>query len=187
MSRLLAEEQIAEGLVGGVFLVNDAKYARHLQSLAMRSRLRIPLIIGEDVIHGFRTTFPVPLAEAASWDLQAVERSARIAALEASASGISWVFAPMVDVARDPRWGRVVEGSGEDPFLGSQMAAARVRGFQGEGLGSPTSVLACAKHFVAYGACESGLDGNTAESRSALSKRCICPRSKQPFAPASAL
>ena len=168
-SRMLSEEEIAEGVVGGVFLVNDAKYARHLQSLAMRSRLRIPLIIGEDVIHGFRTTFPVPLAEAASWDLQAVERSARIAALEASASGISWVFAPMVDVARDPRWGRVVEGSGEDPFLGSQMAAARVRGFQGEGLGSPTSVLACAKHFVAYGACESGLDGNTAD----ISKRTL--------------
>ena len=175
-SRMLSEEEIAEGLVGGVFLVNDSKYARHLQSLAMRSRLRIPLIIGEDVIHGFRTTFPVPLAEAASWDLQAVERSARIAALEASASGISWVFAPMVDVARDPRWGRVVEGSGEDHFLGSQMAAARVRGFQGKDLSSPTSVLACAKHFVAYGACESGLDCNTADiSRRTLEEVYLPP------------
>ena len=105
-----------------------------------------------------------------------MERSARIAALEASASGISWVFAPMVDVTRDPRWGRVVESSGEDPFLGSQMAAARLRGFQGERLGSPTSVLACAKHFVAYRACESGLDCHTAEiSRRTLEEVCLPP------------
>jgi beta-glucosidase len=126
----------------------------------MQSRLKIPLIFGQDVIHGYRTTFPIPLAEAASWDLDAIEKAERIAATEASAAGIHWTFAPMVDIARDPRWGRVMEGAGEDPYLGSLIARARVKGFQGNGLGSLNSVMACAKHFAAYGAAIGGRDYN---------------------------
>jgi beta-glucosidase len=127
------------------------------------SRLGIPLLFAHDVIHGFRTVFPVPLAEAASWNPRAVERAARIAAVEAAAAGLHWTYAPMVDVARDPRWGRVVEGAGEDPFLGSVMAAARVRGFQGEDLARPDTLLATPKHFAAYGAAEGGRDYDVAE------------------------
>src|SRR5690606_35850334 len=118
------------------------------------SRLKIPLLFAHDVIHGFRTIFPVPLAEACSWDLEAIEQSARIAAIEASAHGLHWTYAPMVDVARDPRWGRVVEGAGEDTWLGTQIAVARVRGFQGTDLRATDTVLACAKHFAAYGGAE---------------------------------
>nr|MCU0374074.1 glycoside hydrolase family 3 C-terminal domain-containing protein [Chitinophagaceae bacterium] len=140
-----------------------AARTRQLQELALKSRLRIPLLFGQDVIHGFRTTFPIPLAEAASWDLTAIERSARIAAIEASASGIHWTFAPMVDIGRDPRWGRVMEGAGEDAYLGSLVAAARVRGFQGKGLGTPTAIMACAKHFAAYGAAVGGRDYNSVD------------------------
>jgi beta-glucosidase len=125
--------------------------------------LKIPLLIANDVIHGYRTIFPIPLAEAASWDPQLVERAARVAAREAAAAGTHWTFAPMVDVARDPRWGRVAEGSGEDPFLGSALAVARVRGFQGRDLGARDTVLACAKHFAAYGAPEAGRDYNTVD------------------------
>jgi len=129
----------------------------------MQSRNRIPLLFAHDVIHGFRTIFPVPLAEAATWDPQGVERAARIAATEATAAGLHWTFAPMVDIARDARWGRIVEGAGEDPYLGSIMAAARVRGFQGTDLTAANTMLATAKHFVAYGAAEGGRDYNVAD------------------------
>ena len=125
--------------------------------------MKIPLLFGLDVIHGFRTIFPIPLATAASWNPAAVEGAERIAAAEAASVGIHWTFAPMVDIARDPRWGRVAEGSGEDPYLGSVMAAARVRGFQGKDLSDPNSIMACAKHFAAYGAAEGGRDYNTAD------------------------
>ena len=135
---------------------------RQLQKLAVEeTRLKIPLLFGYDVIHGHRTIFPMPLAEAASWDLEAIELSARIAAREAAASGLQWTFAPMVDIARDPRWGRVMEGAGEDVYLGSLIAKARVRGFQGDTLASPLTVMACAKHYAAYGAAQAGRDYHT--------------------------
>ena len=138
--------------------------ARRSQRIAVEeSRLGIPLLFGHDVIHGFRTIFPMPLAEAASWNLALAEQAARIAAREASASGVHWTFAPMVDIARDARWGRIVEGSGEDPYLGSRFAEARVRGFQGTDLAADSTVLATAKHFAAYGAAEGGRDYNTTD------------------------
>src|SRR6185503_6978538 len=141
-----------------------ADTTRALQRVAMEeSRLKIPLLFAHDVIHGFRTIFPVPLAEASTWDPAAAERSARIAAREASAHGVAWTFAPMVDIARDPRWGRIVEGSGEDPFLGSVFAVARVRGFQGENLRAVDAIAATVKHFAAYGAAEGGRDYNVAD------------------------
>jgi beta-glucosidase len=121
------------------------------------------LIFGQDVIHGYRITFPIPLAEACSWDTVAIEKAERIAATESAASGLNWTFAPMVDIARDPRWGRVMEGAGEDPYLGSLIAAARVRGFQGNGLGNVDAIMACAKHFAAYGAAIGGRDYNSVD------------------------
>lgn len=155
---------LRKGLVGSFLNLVGPENTRQAQEIATKeSRLHIPLIFGIDVIHGFQTTFPIPLAEAATWDPQAVEYAARIAAIEASASGVHWTFAPMVDIARDPRWGRIAEGSGEDPFLGSAMAAARVRGFQGSNLRDPASLLACAKHFAAYGGAEAGKDYNTVD------------------------
>ncbi|HEX7090316.1 MAG TPA: glycoside hydrolase family 3 N-terminal domain-containing protein [Longimicrobiales bacterium] len=161
------EEGVAEiraGRVGSFLGVFGAAYTRELQRIAVEeSRLGIPLLFAHDVIHGFRTIFPVPLAEAASWDPEAVERAARIAAIEATAHGVHWNYAPMVDIARDARWGRVVEGAGEDPYLGAVMAAARVRGFQGTDLAAPNTMLATAKHFVAYGAAEAGRDYNTVD------------------------
>jgi beta-glucosidase len=156
-------EQVKAGKLGSMLNVNGVAHTRELQQLAMQSRLKIPLLFGQDVIHGYRTTFPIPLAEAASWDLDAIEMSARIAATEASASGIHWTFAPMVDIARDPRWGRVMEGAGEDPYLGSLIAKARVKGFQGKGLGNVDAVMACAKHFAAYGAAIGGRDYNSVD------------------------
>jgi beta-glucosidase len=155
--------QIKEGKVGSMLNVTGVVRTRELQDLAMQTRLRIPLLFGQDIIHGYRTTFPIPLAEAASWDLEAIERSARIAAIEASAAGVHWTFAPMVDIARDPRWGRVMEGAGEDPYLGSLIAKARVKGFQGKGLGNIDAVMACAKHFAAYGAAVGGRDYNSVD------------------------
>jgi len=125
--------------------------------------LGIPLIFGFDVIHGFKTISPIPLAEAASWDLDAIETSARIAATEAAAAGINWTFAPMVDISRDARWGRVMEGAGEDPYLGSKIAFARVKGFQGDDLSDSSSIAACAKHFAGYGFTESGKEYNTVD------------------------
>ncbi len=157
-------DYIADGRCGAIFNAYGAQCVNDLQKLALeKSRLQIPVLMGYDVIHGFRTIFPIPLAEACSWDLPAIERSARIAAAEAAAEGVHWTFAPMVDIARDPRWGRVSEGSGEDVFLGSLIAAARVRGFQGADLTNPASVLACAKHFAAYGAPEAGRDYNVVD------------------------
>jgi beta-glucosidase len=129
----------------------------------MTSRLKIPLLFGQDIIHGYRTTFPIPLGEAASWDLDAIRQSARIAATESAAAGVHWTFAPMVDIARDPRWGRVMEGAGEDTYLGSCIARARVLGFQGKGLGDTTAIMACAKHFAAYGAAIGGRDYNSVD------------------------
>ncbi|MNQ02433.1 Periplasmic beta-glucosidase precursor [compost metagenome] len=156
------EAEIKAGLIGSMLNILGTKYTRQYQELAMQSRLKIPLLFGQDVIHGYKTTFPIPLGEAASWDLDAMKLSARIAATEASASGIHWTFAPMVDIARDPRWGRVMEGAGEDSYLGSQIAIARVKGFQGK-LGDINSVMACAKHFAAYGAAIGGRDYNSVD------------------------
>ena len=155
--------QIKEGKVGSMLNINGVAHTRQLQELALQTRLKIPLLFGQDVIHGYRTTFPIPLAEAASWDMAAIELAARVAATEASAAGIHWTFAPMVDIARDPRWGRVMEGAGEDPYLGSLIATARVKGFQGKGLGNLDAVMACAKHFAAYGAAIGGRDYNSVD------------------------
>ncbi|WP_207532304.1 glycoside hydrolase family 3 N-terminal domain-containing protein [Desertivirga arenae] len=155
--------EIKEGKVGSMLNVRGAKDTRMVQELALQSRLKIPLLFGLDVIHGYRVTFPIPLAEAASWDLKAIETSARVSATEAAAAGIHWTFAPMVDISRDPRWGRVMEGAGEDTYLGSLIARARVRGFQGKGLGSTDAVMACVKHFAAYGAAIAGRDYNTVD------------------------
>ncbi|MBI1780974.1 MAG: glycoside hydrolase family 3 C-terminal domain-containing protein [Sphingobacteriales bacterium] len=156
-------DQIKEGKVGSMLNTTGAKRTRELQDLAMQTRLKIPLLFGQDVIHGYRTIFPIPLAEAASWDMKLIEQSARVAATEAAAAGVHWTFAPMVDIARDPRWGRVMEGAGEDTYLGSLIAAARVKGFQGKGLGNTDAVMACAKHFAAYGAAVGGRDYNSVD------------------------
>lgn len=157
-------DHLAKGWVGSMLNVRGAKEVRAVQEVAVnQSRLGIPLIIGFDLIHGYKTISPIPLAEAASWDLEAIESSARLGAKEASAAGINWTFAPMVDVSRDARWGRVMEGAGEDPFLGSRIAEARVHGFQGTNLTDNNTVAACAKHFAAYGFVESGRDYNTVD------------------------
>lgn len=156
-------EQVRKGQVGSLLNCVGTQRTRKWQEVAMQSRLKIPLLFGQDVIHGFKTTFPIPLAEAASWDTSAIRLSARIAATEAAASGVHWTFAPMVDIARDPRWGRIMEGAGEDPYLGSAIATARVKGFQGNGLGNTDAVMACAKHFAAYGAAVGGRDYNSVD------------------------
>jgi beta-glucosidase len=150
---------IRKGEIGSLLFVTDPALINQLQKVAVtESRLKIPLIFGFDVIHGFHTIFPVPIAMAASWDPKMVEGAQTVAAREARAVGINWTFAPMVDITRDPRWGRIVEGAGEDPYLGSAMSAAQVRGFQGEQIGSPEHLLACVKHFAGYGAAEGGRD-----------------------------
>ncbi|HMF38572.1 MAG TPA: beta-glucosidase BglX, partial [Isosphaeraceae bacterium] len=155
---------IPRGLVGSFLNVRGARNINEAQRMAVeRSRLKIPLLFGFDVIHGYRTIFPIPLGEASSWDPAAAERSSQIAAAEAAATGLKWTFAPMVDIARDPRWGRISEGSGEDPYLGAVIAKARVRGFQGDDPSAADRVLACAKHWVAYGAAEGGRDYNSAD------------------------
>jgi beta-glucosidase len=158
-SKAAIDEEVSKGGVGSLLFVTDPAEINRLQRLAVeRTRLHIPLIFGFDVIHGFRTIFPVPIAMAASWDPEAVTRAQSIAAQEARSVGIDWAFAPMLDIARDPRWGRIVEGAGEDPFLGSAIAVAQVRGFQGDYIGAPGHILACAKHFAGYGAAEGGRD-----------------------------
>jgi len=158
------QEMVVKGQVGSLFNLESVKATNEFQHEAVeKSRLHIPLLVGLDVIHGYRTVFPVPLGLAATWDPQIVEAASRLAAQEASASGVRWTFSPMVDIARDPRWGRIVEGAGEDPFLGSVMARAYVRGYQGKNLSAPDSIAACAKHYVGYGAAEGGRDYNTAE------------------------
>jgi len=156
-------EEIKKGKVGSMLNVAGAEETKKFQELALKSRLKIPLLFGQDVIHGYRTTFPVNLGQAASWDLKLIEKSERIAATEASAYGIHWTFAPMVDIARDPRWGRVMEGSGEDTYLGMQIGLARIKGFQGKGLGNLDAIMACAKHFAAYGAAVGGRDYNSVD------------------------
>lgn len=169
--------QVRRGEMGSMLNLMGAARTGQLQEMAMQTRLKIPLLFGQDVIHGYRTTFPIPLAEAASWDLPAIEQSARIAAIEASAAGIHWTFAPMVDISRDPRWGRVMEGAGEDPHLGSMIAAARVKGFQGNNIGSTNAVLACVKHFAAYGAAVGGRDYNSVD----MSERMLWETYLPPF------
>ena len=164
------EEMVRNGEIGSLFNVIGAKETNRVQKIAVtESRLGIPLIFGLDVIHGYRTIFPIPLASSASWDTALIRKASVIAAQEAGSEGIRWSFAPMVDIARDPRWGRIAEGAGEDPFLGSAMARAQVLGFQGENLSDPLTLMACPKHYVAYGAAEGGRDYNTAD----LSERTL--------------
>jgi beta-glucosidase len=155
--------QVRIGQVGSLLNCVGTDRTRHWQEIAMQSRLKIPLLFGQDVIHGYKTTFPIPLAESCSWDMEAIECSARISAVEASAAGVHWTFAPMLDIARDPRWGRVMEGAGEDPYLASKIGYSRVIGFQGQHLGDTNSIMACAKHFAAYGAGIGGRDYNSVD------------------------
>ena len=157
-------KMIEEGKVGGLFNIKGVDKIRDVQTVAMeKSRLKIPLLFAMDIIHGYETTFPIPLGLAASWDMSAVEKVARISAQEGTASGIQWTFSPMVDIARDARWGRMAEGSGEDPYLGSEIARAMVHGYQGKDLGANNTMMACVKHFALYGASEAGRDYNTVD------------------------
>ena len=169
--------QVRNGQVGSMLNCKGTDRTRWWQEAAMQSRLKIPLLFGQDVVHGYKTTFPIPLAESCSWDMDAMTLSARVAATEASAGGIHWTFAPMVDIARDPRWGRMMEGVGEDPYLGSKIAAARVKGFQGNKLGDINSMMACAKHFAAYGAVIGGRDYNSVD----MSERLLLEVYLPPF------
>ena len=171
------QEEIKSGKIGSMLNIIGYQYTRQYQELAMQSRLKIPLLFGLDVIHGYKTTFPIPLAESSSWDMDAIEQGARVAATEAAASGIHWTFAPMVDISRDPRWGRVMEGAGEDTYLGSRIAFARVKGFQGDKLGDLNSVMACVKHFAAYGAAIGGRDYNSVD----MSERMLWETYLPPF------
>ena len=173
-------DDIRKGHCGNIFNAHTAAYTRKLQKIAVEeSRLGIPLLFGYDVIHGHKTIFPISLGESASWDMEAIEKGARVAAVEAAASGINWTFAPMVDISVEPRWGRVSEGAGEDPFLGSKIAAARVRGFQGKdnNLSDTLTILACVKHFAAYGAPQAGRDYNTVD----MSKRVFLDTYLPPY------
>ncbi|MBO3115166.1 beta-glucosidase BglX [Winogradskyella sp. DF17] len=169
-------DHLKKGMVGAMLNVHGVEHIKKIQQIAVEeSRLGIPLLFGYDVIHGFKTISPIPLAEAASWDLTAIEKSARIAAIEASATGLNWTFAPMVDVTRDARWGRVMEGAGEDPYLGSKIAIARVKGFQGENLSDLNTIAACAKHFAAYGFVESGKEYNSVDIGTSTLYNIILP------------
>ena len=157
-------DHLKKGLVGSMLNVRGVKEVKAIQKIAVeQTRLGIPLLFGFDVVHGYKTISPIPLAEAASWDMEAIRKSAEIAAAEAAASGLNWTFAPMVDISRDARWGRVMEGAGEDPYLGSRIAAARVKGFQGADFSAVTSIAACTKHFAGYGFAEAGRDYNTVD------------------------
>src|SRR6478672_2906960 len=157
-------KKIIDGKVGGLFNIKGVEKIRAVQKVAVEeSRLKIPMIFGMDVIHGYETVFPIPLGLSCTWDMNLVERSARIAATEASADGINWTFSPMVDIARDPRWGRIAEGNGEDAYLGSQIAKAMVKGYQGDDLKKNNTIMACVKHFALYGAAEAGRDYNTTD------------------------
>lgn len=169
-------ENIKNGKVGSMLNVASAKQTREFQELAVKnSRLGIPLVFAYDVIHGYKTSFPIPLGETSSWDMEILEAGAKVAAKEASAYGLHWTFAPMVDLMRDARWGRVMEGSGEDPYLGSEAALARVKGFQGDDLTSNSTIAACAKHFAGYGFAEAGRDYNTAEVSEHTLRNTILP------------
>jgi beta-glucosidase len=169
-------DQVRQGLVGSVLNVTGADATRKMQQLAVEnSRLKIPMIFGYDVIHGYRTMFPTPLGETASWDPAAMEQSARVAATEAAAAGVHWTFGPMMDISWDARWGRIMEGAGEDPYLGAQAAVARVRGFQGRDLGALDTVAACAKHYAAYGFSEAGRDYNTVDMSEHRLRNVVLP------------
>lgn len=169
-------DDIKKGKVTGLFNTYGAELLKSWQKTAVEeSRLKIPLLFGADVIHGFRTIFPIPLAESASWDMDAIRKGSAVAAAEASAVGINWTYAPMVDIARDPRWGRMAEGAGEDTYLGSKIAVARVEGFQGKNLKQPNTIAACAKHFLAYGAAESGRDYNTVDMSERVMREVYLP------------
>lgn len=158
------EDRIRSGQIGSLLFITDPAEINHLQKVAVeQSRLHIPLLIGFDVVHGFRTIYPIPLAMASSWNPQLVEHVQSMAAREARSVGVQWAFAPMVDIARDPRWGRIMEGAGEDPYLGSRMAEAQVRGFQGSDMSSPEHIMACVKHFAGYGAAVGGRDYDSAD------------------------
>jgi beta-glucosidase len=181
------EDAAAKGELGSVLFVTDPARINHFQHLAMdNSRLHIPLIFGYDVIHGFRTIFPVPIAMAASWDPALVTKAQSVATQEAGAVGVKWAFAPMLDIARDPRWGRIVEGAGEDPYLGSAIAAAQVRGFQGDYIGSPDHILACMKHFAGYGAAQGGRDYDESYIPDTLLYNVYLPPFPPPSKPESA-
>lgn len=157
-------DMIRKEEIGGFFNVKGIKKIYDLQRLAVEeNRLKIPLIVGADVIHGYETIFPIPLALSCSWDTLAIQRMARISAIEASADGICWTFSPMVDICRDARWGRIAEGSGEDPYLGSLLAKAYVHGYQGDSMQGKDEILSCVKHFALYGASEAGKDYNTVD------------------------
>ncbi len=172
----LKYEHLRKGWVGSMLNIKGAENVRKIQKLAVEgSRLHIPLLFGFDVIHGYKTISPIPLAEAASWDMEAIQKSAAIAAEESAAVGINWTFAPMVDVSRDPRWGRVMEGAGEDPYLGSKIAEARVHGFQGANFDSNKTILACAKHFAGYAFAEAGRDYNTVDVSETVLQNVIFP------------
>jgi len=156
-------KKIKAGQVGGLFNIKGVEKIKEVQRVAVEeSRLKIPLLFGMDVIHGYQTTFPIPLALSCVWDMNLIEQSARIAAVEASASGINWTFSPMVDISRDPRWGRISEGSGEDAYLGAQIAKAMVKGYQGD-FSKNSNIMACVKHYALYGAAEAGRDYNTTD------------------------
>lgn len=183
---LLGQKHLAMTDVGAVLSASGAEKTRQLQRLVVEgSRLHIPLLFSQDVIHGFCTMFPVPLAEASAWEPELTQRTAHATAVEATANGVHWTFAPMIDITRDPRWGRVVEGSGEDPFLGSAMATARIKGFHGDGPTSTAFMLTTAKHFVAYGAAEAGRDYNTVDLSQRTLWEVYLPPFKPPFRQAS--
>ena len=169
-------KDIEAGKVGAIFNAYSVDYVRDLQEIAVeKTRLKIPLMFGYDVIHGHRTIFPMPLAQAATWNMEAIEHSERIAAIEATAEGLNWTFSPMVDVARDPRWGRIMEGSGEDTYLTSRIAVARVKGFQGNDLADDNTLVACAKHYAAYGAALAGRDYNTVDMSDRVLRETYLP------------
>ncbi|MBA4259969.1 MAG: beta-glucosidase, partial [Chitinophaga sp.] len=170
-------KKIEAGKVGGLFNIKSVAKIKEVQKLAVeKSRLKIPLMFGMDVIHGYETVFPIPLGMSATWDMSLIERSARIAANEASSDGINWTFSPMVDVSRDPRWGRISEGNGEDPYLGAQIAKAMVKGYQGNDLSKNNTLLACVKHYALYGAAEAGRDyGTTDMSRVRMFNEYMLP------------
>ncbi|MEJ0032193.1 MAG: beta-glucosidase BglX [Bacteroidota bacterium] len=170
------KDDIKSGKVGAIFNAYTAKYTRDLQEIAVKeTRLHIPLLFGYDVVHGHKTIFPIPLGEAASFDLEAIERSARVSGEEASSEGLHWAYAPMVDIARDPRWGRIMEGAGEDTYYGSLVAAARVKGLQGKGVGQLNSVAACVKHYAAYGASQAGRDYHTVDMSERMLREVYLP------------
>lgn len=158
------EKDLMAGRVGNLFNAHGVEYNSRLQKIALEeTRMGIPLLFGYDVIHGFKTIYPIPLALACTWDMDLIEKTARFSAKEATAAGLNWTYNPMVDIARDPRWGRIAKGAGEDPFLGSRIAEAKVRGYQGTDLGDSSTIAACVKHFAGYGAAEAGRDYNTVD------------------------